>query len=130
MKLALTAGSYADGRLDVDRVLEAERLGYDSVWSAEAYGSDANTPLAYLAARTSRIKLGTGIMQLAGRSPANCAMTMTTLDGLSGGRVLVGLGLSGPQVVEGWHGVPYRKPNTWLREYIAILRAIWAREAP
>jgi len=130
MKLGITAGSYADGKLNVDAVLNAERLGYDSVWSAEAYGSDAVTPLAYLAARTSRIKLGTGIMQLAGRSPANCAMTMSTLDALSGGRVLVGLGLSGPQVVEGWHGVPYRKPLTWLREYVAILRAIWARESP
>jgi F420-dependent oxidoreductase-like protein len=130
MKLGITAGSYADGRLNVDAVLEAERLGYDSVWSAEAYGSDAVTPLAYLAAKTSRIKLGTGIMQLAGRSPANCAMTMSTLDVLSGGRVLVGLGLSGPQVVEGWHGVAYQKPLTWLREYVAILRAIWAREQP
>ena len=130
MKLALTVGSYADGRLDVERVLEAERLGYYAVWSAEAYGSDAITPLAYLAARTSHIKLGTGILQLAGRSPANCAMTLTTLDLLSGGRVLAGLGLSGPQVVEGWHGVPYQKPNVWLREYVQILRAIWAREAP
>jgi len=130
MKLGIVAGSYADGRMDVDRVLNAEHIGYDSVWSAEAYGSDAVTPLAFLAARTTRIKLGTGIMQLAGRSPANCAMTMTTLDMLSGGRVIVGLGLSGPQVVEGWHGVSYRKPSRWLREYITILRAIWAREAP
>jgi F420-dependent oxidoreductase-like protein len=130
MKLALTTGSYADGQIDVERVLEAERLGYDSVWSAEAYGSDAVTPLAYLAAKTSRIKLGTGIMQLAGRSPANCAMTMSTLDAISGGRVLVGLGLSGPQVVEGWHGLPYHRPAVWLREYIGILRAIWARESP
>ncbi|HTE86108.1 MAG TPA: LLM class flavin-dependent oxidoreductase, partial [Dehalococcoidia bacterium] len=125
MKLGIVAGSYADGRMDVDRVLNAEHIGYDSVWSAEAYGSDAVTPLAFLAARTTRIKLGTGIMQLAGRSPANCAMTMTTLDMLSGGRVIVGLGLSGPQVVEGWHGVSYRKPSRWLREYITILRAIW-----
>jgi F420-dependent oxidoreductase-like protein len=130
MKLALVALSYADGRLDVERVLEAERLGYDSVWSAEAYGSDAITPLAYLAARTSRIRLGTGILQLAGRSPASCAMAMSTLDILSGGRAIVGLGLSGPQVVEGWHGVPYHSPSKWLREYIGILRAIWAREAP
>ena len=130
MRLGITAGSYADGKINVGAVLEAERLGYDSVWSAEAYGSDAVSPLAYLAAKTSRIKLGTGIMQLAGRSPANCAMTMSTLDALSGGRVLVGLGLSGPQVVEGWHGVPYRRPLAWLREYICILRAIWAREDP
>src|SRR6184192_2230560 len=95
MRLALGQG-YSGATLspDVDRVLEAERLGYDSVWSAEAYGSDAITPLAYLAAKTSRIKLGTGIMQLAGRSPANCAMTASTLDAISGGRLLVGLGLS------------------------------------
>jgi F420-dependent oxidoreductase-like protein len=88
------------------------------------------TPLAYLAAKTTRIKLGTGIMQLAGRTPAMCAMTMSTLDALSGGRVLVGLGLSGPQVVEGWHGMPYDKPVARLREYVQILRKIWAREEP
>src|SRR5581483_6126172 len=131
MKLGLSIG-YSGAHLDlpVALVQRAEELGYDSVWSAEAYGSDAITPLAYLAAKTSRIKLGTGIMQLAGRSPANCAMTMSTLDAISGGRAIVGLGLSGPQVVEGWHGVPYRKPGAWLREYIQILRAIWAREAP
>src|SRR5712692_10669430 len=131
MKLGISIG-YSGGRVELplDRVLEAEQLGYDSLWTAEAYGSDAVTPLAYLAAKTTRIKLGTGIMQLAGRTPAMCAMTMSTLDALSGGRVLVGLGLSGPQVVEGWHGVPYRKPSRWLREYIQILRAIWAREAP
>lgn len=105
-------------------------MGYDSVWSSEAYGADAVTPLAYLAAKTSRIKLGTGILQLAGRSPANCAMTMAGLDMLSGGRALVGLGLSGPQVVEGLHGLAYRKPSTWIREYIQILRAFWAREQP
>src|SRR5216117_2800554 len=122
MKLGLGIGySGSDLRLPVDKVLLAERLGFDSVWTAEAYGSDAVTPLAYLAAKTTRIKLGTAIMQLAGRSPANCAMTMTTLDHLSGGRVLVGLGLSGPQVVEGWHGVPYKKPAAWMREYVQIL---------
>ena len=101
MKLGINIG-YSGGRVELplDRVLEAEQLGYDSLWTAEAYGSDAVTPLAYLAAKTTRIKLGTGIMQLAGRTPAMCAMTMSTLDALSGGRVLVGLGLSGPQVVE------------------------------
>ncbi|MEW6297585.1 MAG: LLM class F420-dependent oxidoreductase [Thermodesulfobacteriota bacterium] len=131
MKLGISIG-YSGGRVElpVERVLEAERLGYDSVWTAEAYGSDAVTPLAYLAAKTTRIKLGTGIMQLAGRTPAMCAMTMSTLDALSGGRVLVGLGLSGPQVVEGWHGVPYDKPLARLREYVQILRKIWAREEP
>ena len=131
MKLGISIG-YSGGRVElpVDLVLAAERLGYDSVWTAEAYGSDAVTPLAYLAAKTTRIKLGTGIMQLAGRTPALCAMTMTTLDALSGGRVLVGLGLSGPQVVEGWHGAPYDKPLARLREYVQILRKIWAREEP
>jgi F420-dependent oxidoreductase-like protein len=131
MKLGISIG-YSGGRVELplDRVLEAEQLGYDSVWTAEAYGSDAVTPLAYLAAKTTRIKLGTGIMQLAGRTPAMCAMTMSTLDALSGGRVLVGLGLSGPQVVEGWHGMPYDKPVARLREYVQILRKIWAREEP
>src|SRR5262245_15326891 len=131
MKLGISIG-YSGGRVElpVDFVLEAERLGYDSVWTAEAYGSDAVTPLAYLAAKTTRIKLGTGIMQLAGRTPALCAMTMSTLDALSGGRTLAGLGLSGPQVVEGWHGVPYDKPVARLREYVQILRKIWARQEP
>jgi len=131
MKLGISIG-YSGGRVELplDRVLEAEQLGYDSLWTAEAYGSDAVTPLAYLAAKTTRIKLGTGIMQLAGRTPAMCAMTMSTLDALSGGRVLVGLGLSGPQVVEGWHGMPYDKPVARLREYVQILRKIWAREEP
>lgn len=132
MKLGISIGyTGSEVKLPIDFVLEAERLGYDSVWTAEAYGSDAVTPLAYLAAKTSRIKLGTGIMQLAGRTPAMCAMTMSTLDALAGGgRVLVGLGLSGPQVVEGWHGQPYDKPVARLREYVNILRQIWAREKP
>jgi F420-dependent oxidoreductase-like protein len=131
MKLGISIG-YSGGRVELplDRVLEAEQLGYDSLWTAEAYGSDAVTPLAYLAGKTSRIKLGTGIMQIAGRTPAMCAMTMSTLDALSGGRVLVGLGLSGPQVIEGWHGMPYDKPVARLREYVQILRKIWAREEP
>jgi F420-dependent oxidoreductase-like protein len=131
MKLAINIGySGARMQLPLDLVLEVERLGYDSVWTAEAYGSDAVTPLAYLAAKTTRIKLGTGIMQVAGRTPAMCAMTMSTLDELSGGRALVGLGLSGPQVVEGWHGVPYGKPAARLKEYVQILRQIWARDQP
>jgi F420-dependent oxidoreductase-like protein len=132
VKLGISIG-YSGGRVEipVDRVLEAEQLGYDSVWTAEAYGSDAVTPLAYLAAKTSRIKLGTGIMQIAARTPAMCGMTMATLDALAGGgRVLVGLGLSGPQVIEGWHGMPYDKPVARLREYVQILRKIWAREEP
>jgi F420-dependent oxidoreductase-like protein len=105
-------------------------MGYDSIWTAEAYGSDAVTPLAYIAALTTKIKLGTSIMQMPGRTPAMCAMTMSTLDAISGGRALVGLGLSGPQVVEGWHGVPYGKPAARTREYVEILRKIWAREEP
>lgn len=131
MKLGINIG-YSGARMElpVDYVLEMERLGYDSVWTAEAYGSDAVTPLAYLAAKTTRIKLGTGIMQMPGRTPAMCAMTMSTLDALSGGRALVGLGLSGPQVVEGWHGVPYGKPAARTREYVEILRKIWARDEP
>lgn len=131
MKLGMYLG-YSGPRLEtpVEFVLEAERLGWDSVWTAEAYGSDAITPLAYLAGLTSRIKLGTGIMQIPARTPAMTAMTTMTLDALSGGRMLVGLGLSGPQVVEGWHGQPYGKPAVRLREYVAILRKIWAREEP
>lgn len=131
MKLATGIGySGASMRIDMDFVHEVERLGYDSIWAAEAYGSDAVTPLAYIAALTTKIKLGTSIMQIPGRTPAMCAMTMSTLDAISGGRALVGLGLSGPQVVEGWHGVPYGKPAARTREYVEILRKIWAREEP
>jgi F420-dependent oxidoreductase-like protein len=131
MRLGLMVGySGAQLSLDMDLIKEAERLGFDSVWSAEAYGSDAVTPLAYIAAQTTKIKLGTGIMQLPGRSPANTAMTAMTLDALSGGRFILGLGTSGPQVVEGWHGVPFDKPLVWMNEYVAIIRAILAREKP
>ena len=131
MKLAIGIGySGAQMGLPIDHIKEMESIGYDSVWTAEAYGSDAITPLAYIAALTTKIKLGTGIMQIPGRTPAMCAMTTSTLDALSGGRMLVGLGLSGPQVVEGWHGVPYGKPAARTREYVEILRKIWAREEP
>ncbi len=131
IRLGLTTGySGAKYRLDLDLILEAERLGFDSVWTAEAYGSDAVSPLAYIAARTTRIRLGTAIMQMPARTPAMTAMTAMTLDALSGGRFILGLGPSGPQVVEGWHGVPYGKPLTRTREYVAILRQIFAREAP
>ena len=131
MKLGLTLG-YSGARmfLPTDLVLEAEKLGYDSVWSAEAWGSDAVSPLAWIGAQTTKIKLGTAIMQMPGRSPANTAMTAMTLDALSGGRMLLGLGTSGPQVVEGWHGKPWWKPLTWQREYVTIVRKIFAREAP
>ncbi len=113
-----------------DLALEAERLGYDSVWTAEAYGSDVFTPLAYIGARTSKIKLGTGIAQISARTPAALAMTAATLDHLSGGRVILGLGVSGPQVVEGWYGVPFAKPLARTREYIDIVKKILRREGP
>ncbi len=112
----------------VELACEAERLGYHSAWAAEAWGTDAITPLAWLGARTERIKLGTAIMQLPGRSPANAAMTAVTLDLLSGGRFLMGLGTSGPQVVEGWHGDDWGKPLGKTREYVEIVRAIVRRE--
>jgi F420-dependent oxidoreductase-like protein len=120
--------SGAELSLDVTLAQEAEALGYHSVWTAEAYGSDAVSPLAWLGAHTKTIKLGTGIMQLPGRSPACTAMTAMTLDALSGGRLILGLGTSGPQVVEGWHGVPFGKPLTWLKEYVTIVKKILARE--
>ena len=131
MKLGINIGySGAQVQIPMERIRAVEALGFDSVWTAEAYGSDAVTPLAYIAAQTTRIKLGTAILQVPARTPAMCAMTMSTLDALSGGRALVGLGLSGPQVVEGWHGVPYGRPAARMREYVEILRAIWAREEP
>ena len=112
----------------IELAREAERLGYDSAWAAEAWGVDAITPLAWLGALTSTIKLGTAIMQLPGRSPANAAMTAATLDLLSGGRFLMGLGTSGPQVVEGWHGQEWGKPLGKTREYVEIVRAVLRRE--
>jgi F420-dependent oxidoreductase-like protein len=131
MRLGLSVGySGSNVSLNMDLIREAERAGFDSVWTAEAWGSDAVTPLAWIGAQTSKIRLGTGIMQLPARSPASTAMTAMTLDGLSGGRFLLGLGTSGPQVVEGWHGVGFDKPLTWLREYIEIVRAILERERP
>ncbi|MEN8183267.1 MAG: LLM class F420-dependent oxidoreductase [Myxococcota bacterium] len=131
MRLGLTAG-YSGAQLSVnmDLILEAERLGFDSVWTAEAYGSDAISPLAWIAAGTSRIRLGTAIMQMPARTPAMTAMTAMSLDSLSGGRFILGLGPSGPQVVEGWHGVAYGKPLTRTREYVSIVRQILRREAP
>src|SRR2546428_5477896 len=111
-------------------ILEAERLGYDSVWTAEAYGSDAVAPAAWIAARTSRIHVGTSIMQIAARTPAMAAMTAMTLDALAGGRFRMGLGVSGPQVVEGWHGQPFGKPLRKRGEYVGIVRAILRREKP
>jgi F420-dependent oxidoreductase-like protein len=114
----------------MDMVLEAERLGYDSVWSHESYSTDAVAPVAWVLARTTRIKAGTGIMQMPARTPACAAATAMTLQLLSGNRFLCGIGPSGPQVVEGWHGVPFGKPLVRTREYIAIIRQVVAREAP
>ncbi|MFL6011032.1 MAG: LLM class F420-dependent oxidoreductase [Gaiellaceae bacterium] len=107
---------------------EAERLGYDSAWAAEAWGTDAVTVLSWLGATTTTLKLGSAIMQIPGRTPANAAMTAATLDLLSGGRFVMGLGTSGPQVVEGWHGEPWGKPLTKTREYVEIVRSILRRE--
>ncbi|MDQ1696792.1 MAG: hypothetical protein QOJ03_2145 [Frankiaceae bacterium] len=111
-----------------ETVLAAEDCGFDSVWTAEAYGSDAFTPLTWYAARTTRIKLGTGLVQLSARTPAATAMTAATLDALSGGRLTLGLGVSGPQVVEGWYGVPFPKPLARTRDYVDILRSVWRRD--
>ena len=113
-----------------ESVLEAERLGFDSVWTAEAYGSDALVPLTWWGATTHEIKLGTAIVQISARTPAATAMAAMSLDHLSGGRMLLGLGVSGPQVVEGWYGQPFAKPLARMREYIGVLRDIWARRGP
>jgi F420-dependent oxidoreductase-like protein len=116
--------------IEMDLVLEAERLGFEAVWAGEAYGSDAVSPVAWVLARTSRIKAGTSIMQMPARTPACAAMTAMTLQALSGNRFLCGIGPSGPQVVEGWHGVPSGKPLTRTREYVAIIRQVLERKAP
>jgi F420-dependent oxidoreductase-like protein len=129
MRLGMLLRYHGD-HLALDEVLEAERLGYTSVWSGEAYGTDAVTPPAWILARTSRIKAGVGIMQMQARTPACTAMTALTLQALSNNRFLLGIGASGPQVVEGWHGVPFGKPMARTREYIEILRKILKREAP
>src|SRR5213593_1223809 len=131
MRLGLNFGYWGAGAKDnVALAQEADRLGYHSLWTAEAWGSDAVTTLTWLAAKTERIRVGTAIMQMPARTPANTAMTAATLDLLTGGRVLLGLGVSGPQVVEGWHGVPYGKPLVRTREYVEIVRTILRREKP
>ncbi|MCE2392353.1 MAG: LLM class F420-dependent oxidoreductase [Proteobacteria bacterium] len=114
----------------VEAAQEAEKLGFDSIWTAEAWGSDCFTPLAWIGAHTSRIKLGTAICQIAARTPASTAMHALTLDHLSEGRVILGLGVSGPQVVEGWYGQPFAKPISRTREYVDIVRQVMRREAP
>ncbi|MFC4942077.1 LLM class F420-dependent oxidoreductase [Pseudonocardia sp. GCM10023141] len=132
MKLGLALGYWGAGPPadTAELVAAAEQSGLDSIWTAEAYGSDALTPLAFHAATTSRVRLGTNIAQLSGRTPAATAMAAITLDHLSGGRMVLGLGASGPQVVEGWYGQPYPKPLARTREYIEILRRIFARQGP
>ena len=131
MRLGLNLGySGSTMGLDLSLAQAADGLGYHSVWSAEAYGSDAVTPLTWVAARTERIRVGTAIMQIPGRTPTLTATTAMTLDQLSGGRFLLGLGVSGPQVVEGWHGVAFGKPLAKTREYVEIVRSVWRREKP
>ncbi|HJZ45205.1 MAG TPA: LLM class F420-dependent oxidoreductase [Hyphomicrobiaceae bacterium] len=114
----------------MELILEAERLGYHSVWCGEAYGNDAVSPIAWVLARTTKINAGTGIMQMSARTPACAAATAATLQAMSGNRFLLGIGPSGPQVIEGWHGTPYGKPLIRTREYIEIVRKVFAREAP
>lgn len=133
MRLGVNFG-YQDWGTGLPRAIElareADRLGYHSIWTAEAYGTDSVTPLTWLMAHTERIGFGTAVMQMPGRTPANTAMTAYTLDLMSGGRFLLGLGLSGPQVAEGWHGQPYGKPLGRTREYVDIVREILRREGP
>lgn len=131
MRLGLNLGYWGAAPADnVALAQEADRLGFHSVWTAEAYGSDSVSPLVWLAAKTERIKVGTAIMQMPARTPAMTAMTAATIDLLTSGRMLLGLGVSGPQVIEGWHGVPYGKPLVRTREYVEIVRTILKRERP
>ena len=132
MKLGLSLGYWGSTppQHHVQMAQEAEKLGYDSVWTAEAYGSDAITPLAWIGAQTSKIRLGTGICQISARTPTAMAMAALTMDHLSNGRMILGLGVSGPQVVEGWYGGPFSKPLSRTREYISIIKKVLAREEP
>jgi F420-dependent oxidoreductase-like protein len=130
MKLAMTLRVSPTSGIDMEAVWEAERLGFEAVWCGEAYGTDAISPVAWVLAQTKRIKAGTSIMQMPARTPACAAMTAMTLQALSGNRFLCGVGPSGPQVIEGWHGVPFGKPLARTREYIAIIRQILERKAP
>src|SRR5215203_2976541 len=132
LKLGYSAGYWGSGPPAgaLDAIKEAERLGFSSIWTAEAYGSDALTPLAWWGAHTKHVKLGTSIMQMSARTPAATAMAAMTLDHLSEGRFLLGIGASGPQVVEGWYGQPYPKPLARTREYIEIMRRIIRRDEP
>jgi len=132
MRIATSIGYWSAGPPGnaADVFAAAERLGLDQIWTAEAYGSDAWTPLAWWGSRTSHVKLGTAVSQLSARPPATLAMTAMTMDHLTGGRVLLGIGTSNPQVVEGWYGQPYPRPLERTREYIDIVRAVVARREP
>ncbi|MGW0517408.1 LLM class F420-dependent oxidoreductase [Crossiella sp. NPDC003009] len=132
MKVATTLGYWSAGPpADAGEIVRiADELGFESVWTAEAYGSDVLTPLAWWGSRTSRVKLGTGIAQMSARPPTTLAMAAMTLDHLSNGRAVIGIGASNPQVVEGWYGVPYPRPLERTREYIEIMRKVIAREGP
>ena len=132
MRIGLHTGYWSAGPPEgmAEAVVEADALGVDSVWTAEAYGSDALTPLAWWGSRTERIRLGTAVAQISARTPTATAMAALTLDHLSGGRFVLGLGVSGPQVVEGWYGQPYPRPLARTREYVDIVRQVLRREAP
>ncbi len=132
MKVALSLNyAHAKMELPIQRILRAEQLGFDSVWTAETYSSDAITPLAFIGALTKRIRLGTSIAALAARTPANLAMCAQTIDAMAGeGRMMLGIGVSGPQIVEGWHGQPWGKPADRMRDYVAIIKKILKREGP
>ena len=132
LKVGLSTGYWSSGPPAgvVENVAAAERLGFDSIWTSEAYGSDALTPLAWWGASTTRLRLGTAIMQMAARSPTASAMAALTMDHLSGGRFILGLGVSGPQVVEGWYGQPFSRPLARTREYFDVVRQVMAREEP
>ena len=132
LQLGLTLGYWGSHppANHIELAQAAEKLGYDSVWTAEAYGSDALTPLAWIGANTEKIRLGTGVLQLSARAPTATAMAAMTMDHLSNGRMIIGLGVSGPQVVEGWYGAPFSKALARTREYISIMRKVIAREEP
>src|ERR687897_295941 len=132
LKLGLNTGYWSAGPPPgvEDAVAEADRLRFDSIWTAEAYGSDVLTPLAWWGSHTKNVRLGTAIMQMSARQPAAAAMAAITMDHLSGGRFILGLGVSGPQVVEGWYGEPFAKPLARTREYVKIVRDVVARREP
>ena len=132
LKLGYNTGYWSAGPPEgvLEAIKEADGLGCDSIWAAEAYGSDCLTPLAWWGSQTKNVKLATGILQMSARQPTASAMAAMTLDHLSGGRTILGIGVSGPQVVEGWYGMPFGKPLARTREYVAIMRDVWAREGP